>query len=126
MGKPKHERRLESNEACALGLGLRVSPRKLDLVAGLIQGMDAGKAVTALEFSRKRIAQTVKKVLQSAIANAENNHGLDVDGLMVAEASVGKQIVMRRMMTRARGRSGKIEKHFSQLRIVLRQREEAA
>ncbi|HMR31983.1 MAG TPA: 50S ribosomal protein L22 [Geminicoccaceae bacterium] len=103
---------------------LRTSPRKLGLVAGMISGMDAGKAVVALEFSRKRIAKAVKKALESAIANAENNHNLDVDRLYVAEASVGKKLVMKRMMTRARGRSGRIEKPFSSLRIVVRERAE--
>jgi large subunit ribosomal protein L22 len=122
MGKPKQERRLANNEALAVGTLIRVSPRKLDLVAGMINGMEAGKAVVALEFSRKRIARDVKKVLESAIANAENNHGLDVDRLFVAEASVGKQILMRRLHARARGRAGTIEKHFSQLRIVVRER----
>lgn len=126
MGKPKQERRLAENEALALATLIRTSPRKLDLVAGMIQGMAAGKAVTALEFSPKRIARTVKKVLESAIANAENNHNLDVDRLFVAEASVGKHLVMKRLQPRARGRAGRIHKHFSRLRIVVREREEAA
>jgi large subunit ribosomal protein L22 len=126
MGKPKQERRLAESEALAQGLMLRMSPRKLDLVAGLIRGLPAGRAVTALTFSRKRAASTVKKVLESAIANAENNHGLDVDRLVVAEASVGKQLVMKRMHARARGRSGRIHKFWSRLRIVVRQAEEAA
>jgi large subunit ribosomal protein L22 len=126
MGKPKQKRRLAENEAMAQGLMLRVSPRKLDLVAGLIRGLPAGKAVTALTFTRKRAAATVKKVLESAIANAENNHGLDVDRLVVAEASVGKQLVMKRLHARARGRAGRILKYWSRLRIVVRQVEEAA
>jgi large subunit ribosomal protein L22 len=124
MSKPKSERRQADNEALAVGTLMRVSPRKLDLVAGMISGMDAGKAVTALQFSRKRISQDVKKVLESAIANAENNHNLDVDRLFVAEASVGKQVLMRRFHARARGRSGTIEKFFSRLRIVVRERDE--
>jgi large subunit ribosomal protein L22 len=126
MGKPKHERRLADSEALAVGTLLRVSPRKLGLVAGLIRGMEAGKAVVALEFSRKAIAKSVKKVLESAIANAENNHALDVDRLYVSEASVGKQLLMKRMHARARGRSGAIHKHFSRLRIVVRERSEDA
>ena len=124
MGKPKRERSLGDNEALAVATLLRTSPRKLDLVAGLIRGLDAGRAVITLEFSRKRIAHEVRKTLQSAIANAENNHNLDVDRLFVAEASVGKHLVMKRMHARARGRSGKIEKHVSQLRIVVRERED--
>ena len=121
MAKAKQERRLADNESMAMGLGLRVSPRKLDLVAGLIQGMDAGKAVTALEFSRKRIAGSVKKTLESAIANAENNHDLDVDQLIVAEAYVGKSIVMKRFHARGRGRASRIEKPFAHLTIVVRE-----
>jgi large subunit ribosomal protein L22 len=124
MGKPKQARRLADHEALAVGAMMRTSPRKLGLVAGLIQGMDAGRAVTALEFSQKRIAHGVRKVLQAAIANAENNHGLDVDRLFVAEASVGKQLRMKRFQARARGRAGKIVKDFSQLRIVVRERPE--
>jgi len=122
MGKPKLERQLADNEAMAVATLLRTSAQKLDLVAALIRGMDAGRAVTVLEFSRKRIAQAVKKTLESAIANAENNHNLDVDRLFVAEASVGKHMVMKRLHARARGRAGRIEKHFSRLRIVVRER----
>jgi large subunit ribosomal protein L22 len=103
---------------------IRSSPRKLGLVAGMIQGMAAGRAVTALEFSRKAVARNVRKVLEAAIANAENNHNLDVDRLVVAEASVGKQLLMKRFHARARGRSGSIQKHFSRLRIVVRERGE--
>jgi large subunit ribosomal protein L22 len=125
MAKPNQLRRQADNEALAVATSLRTSPRKLALVAGMINGMDAGKAVVALEFSRKRIAQAVRKTLESAIANAENNHNLDVDRLYVAEASVGKRLVMKRMMTRARGRAGRIEKPFSSLRIVVRERAEA-
>lgn len=126
MGKPKRERALADNEAQAVTTMLRTSPRKLDLVAGMIRGMDAGPAVTVLEFCRRRIARDVKKTLESAIANAENNHGLDVDRLYVAEASVGKHMVMKRFRPRARGRVGRILKPFSRLRIVVREREEEA
>jgi large subunit ribosomal protein L22 len=125
MAKPKQQRRQSDNEALAVATSLRTSPRKLALVADMISGMDAGRAVIALEFSRKRIAQAVRKTLESAIANAENNHNLDVDRLYVAEASVGKRLVMKRMMTRARGRAARIEKPFSSLRIVVRERAEA-
>jgi large subunit ribosomal protein L22 len=126
VGKPKRERSLADTEALAVADMLRTSPRKLDLVAGLIRGLPAGRAVVALEFSRKRIAQAVRKTLESAIANAENNHNLDVDRLYVAEASVGKRMVLKRMHARARGRSGRIEKPFSRLRIVVRERGEEA
>ena len=122
MGKQKRERDMPEAEALATATMLRTSPRKLDLVAALIRGMDAGRAVVTLEFSRKRIAHEVRKTLQSAIANAENNHNLDVDRLFVAEASVGKHLVMKRLHARARGRAGRIEKHISQLRIVVRER----
>ena len=126
MGKPKRERDLPENEALAVATMLRTSPRKLDLVAGLIRGLPAGRAVVALEFSRKRIAHAVRKTLESAIANAENNHNLDVDRLYVAEASVGKHVVMKRLHARARGRAGRVEKPFSKLRIVVRERQEEA
>lgn len=126
MGKPKRQRALADNEAQAVTTMLRTSPRKLDLVAGLIRGMDAGRAITVLEFCRRRIARDVKKTLESAIANAENNHGLDVDRLYVAEASVGKDMVMKRFRPRARGRVGRILKPFSRLRIVVRERAEEA
>ena len=122
MAKQKRERDLPEGEALATATMLRTSPRKLDLVAGLIRGMPAGRAVVALEFSRKRIAKAVKKALESAIANAENNHNLDVDRLVVAEASVGKHMVLKRLAARARGRAGRIEKPFSKLRIVVRER----
>ncbi len=125
MGKPKRERSLAENEALAVATLLRTSAQKLNLVAELIRGMDAGRAVTALEFSRKRIAHDVRKTLESAIANAENNHNLDVDRLFVAEASVGKHMVMKRLHARARGRAGRIEKQVSRLRIVVRERTEA-
>ena len=126
MSKQKKDRALPANEAMAVASLLRTSPQKLDLVAGMIRGMAAGKAVVALQFSRKRIAQSVRKTLESAIANAENNHNLDVDRLVVAEASVGKHMVMRRLHARARGRSGRIEKHLSRLRIVVREVNEPA
>ncbi len=126
MGKPKRPRRLAEDEAMAVTTLLRTSPRKLNLVAAMIRGMKAEKAVIALEFSRRRIARAVKKTLESAIANAENNHNLDVDRLYVAEASVGKHLVMKRFRPRARGRVGRIQKPLSRLRIVVREREEAA
>jgi len=127
MGKPKQERRLADNEALAEATLLRTSPRKLDLVAGLIRGMSVDRALTALEFNQRRISNDVRKTLQAAVANAENNHGLDVDRLVVAEASVGKHMKMRRFHARARGRSAGITKHFSKLRIVVREAlEEAA
>ena len=124
MGKQTPERRLADNEALAVGNMIRVSPQKLNVVAATIRGMPVDAALAELTFSRRRIAQDVKKVLQSAIANAENNHDLDVDDLVVAEASVGKRMVMKRWRARARGRVGKIQKPFSQIRIVVRQREE--
>jgi large subunit ribosomal protein L22 len=126
MGKPKGERRLGENEAKAVTRLLRISPQKLNLVAQLIRGKKVDTALADLTFSRKRIAQEVKKTLESAVANAENNHDLDVDALVVAEAFVGKNLVMKRWKPRARGRVGRIMKPFSQLTIVVRQVEEAA
>ncbi len=129
MGKPKQERRLPSNEAQAVATLVRSSPQKLGVVAGMINGMEVDKALVALEFTRRRVSDVVLKTLQSAIANAENNHDLDVDQLFVAEASVGKRLVMKRFKPRARGRAGRVHKHFSQLRIVVREKpvqEEAA
>ena len=126
MGKPKQERRQADNEALAEATLLRISPQKLGLVANMIAGMPAEKALIALEFSPKRIAQDVRKTLQSAIANAENNHDLDVDRLVVAEASVGKHMKMKRFRARARGRAAGIVKHFSKLRIVVREAAEEA
>jgi large subunit ribosomal protein L22 len=126
MSKPKFERRLKDNEAQAVAKSLRVSPQKLNLVAQLIRGKKVDKALADLTFSRKRIAKDVKKTLQSAIANAENNHSLDVDQLVVAEAFVGKNLVMKRFHTRARGRMGKILKPFSQLTVVVREVQEQA
>ena len=126
MSKPKFERRLKDNEAQAVARSLRVSPQKLNLVAQLIRGKKVDRALADLTFSRKRIAKDVKKTLQSAIANAENNHSLDVDQLVVAEAYVGKNLVMKRFHTRARGRMGKILKPFSQLTVVVREVQEQA
>jgi len=126
MSKPKFERRLKENEALAVARSLRVSPQKLNLVAQLIRGKKVEKALADLTFSHKRIAKDVKKTLQSAIANAENNHGLDVDQLIVAEAYVGKNLVMKRFHARARGRSSRIEKPFSQLTVVVREVQEQA
>jgi large subunit ribosomal protein L22 len=126
MSKSKFERRLKDNEAQAVARSLRVSPQKLNLVAQLIRGKKVDKALADLTFSRKRIAKDVKKTLQSAIANAENNHSLDVDQLIVAEAFVGKNLVMKRFHPRARGRMGRIEKPFSQLTVVVREVQEQA
>ena len=126
MGKPRRERELADNQAMAMARLLRTSPRKLNLVAELIRGLKAEQALNQLTFNRRRIAREVRKVLMSAIANAENNHDLDVDRLVVAEASVGKSLVLKRFRARARGRVGRIEKPFSRLRIVVEEREEAA
>jgi large subunit ribosomal protein L22 len=126
MGKPASKRRVAENEAEAMATQLRVSPRKLNVVAQLIRGKPCGMALADLQFCRRRIAEDVRKVLQSAIANAENNHQLDVDRLFVVEATVGKTLVMKRFTPRARGRAARIEKAFSQLRVVLREREEEA
>ena len=126
MGKAKAERALPDNEAKAITRNLRVSPQKLNLVAQTIRGKKVEKALAELTFSRKRIALDVKKTLQSAIANAENNHGLDVDSLVVSEAYVGKNLVMKRWKARARGRIGKILKPFSELTVVVREVEESA
>jgi large subunit ribosomal protein L22 len=126
MGKSKTERRIDETEALSVLRNLRVSPQKLNLVATMIRGMDAEKALAALTFSRRRISDDVKKAVQSAIANAENNHQLDVDRLYVKEASVGKALTMRRFRPRARGRMGRIRKPFSHLTIVVGEREETA
>jgi large subunit ribosomal protein L22 len=126
MGKAKSERALAENEAQAVSRMMRISPQKLNLVAELIRGKKVERALSDLAFSRKRIAGDVRKTLQSAIANAENNHDLDVDELVVAEAHVGKSLVMKRFRARARGRVGRIEKPFSQITIVVRQQGEAA
>lgn len=122
MSKPKHPRVLAENEAQAITRNIRVSPRKLGLVAGLIRNKPASQAVATLTFSKRRIAQDVKKTLESAIANAENNHQLDVDQLVVKTADVGKSIVMRRFHARGRGRSARVEKFFSHLKIVVAER----
>lgn len=126
MGKVKNPRRVADNEAMALAKMLRTSPQKLNLVAGMIRGKKVEQALADLTFSKKRIAQDVKKCLQSAIANAENNHGLDVDELIVAEAYCGKNLTLKRGRPRARGRFGKIMKPFSQLTIKVRQVGESA
>ena len=125
MGKAKSPRRVADNEALSVGTQIRGSAQKLNLVATMIRGKKAASAVNELTFSKKRIAQDVKKALNSAIANAENNHNLDVDRLIVAEASVGKGLVMKRFQTRGRGRAAGIIKPFSHLTIVVRERAEA-
>ena len=121
MGKPATPRALPDNEAKAVARMLRVSPQKLNLVAALIRGKKVSTALADLEFSRKRIALDVRKCLQSAIANAENNHDLDVDDLVVSQAFVGKALVMKRFHARARGRAGRVEKPFSNLTIIVRE-----
>lgn len=125
MSKKATERKLAPNEAKAVINRLRVSPRKLNMVASMIRGRDVNSALTQLTFSSKRISDDVKKALQSAIANAENNHNLNVDELYVKEAYVGKNLVMKRMHTRARGRSARILRPFANLTLVLREKEEA-
>ena len=125
MGKTSAGRKVAENEAYAVLRNLRVSPQKLNLLATLIRGMDAEKALAALTFSRRRISDDVKKAVQSAIANAENNHQLDVDRLFIKEASVGKAITMRRFRPRARGRTGRIRKPFSHLTVIVSERQEA-
>ena len=124
MGKESRARVLKDNQAMAVARNIRVSPRKLNLVAQQIRGKKVDRALNELTFSQKRIAGAVKKVLQSAIANAENNHDLDVDDLVVTEASVGKNLVMKRFHPRARGNSGGIEKFFSQITIVVEEKRE--
>ena len=126
MGKPARERTLPENEARAVTKLLRVSPQKLNLLAQLIRGKKVDKALADLTFSRKRIARDVKKTLESAIANAENNHDLDVDALIVSEAYVGKKLVMKRLKAGARGRASRIEKPFARITVVVRQVEESA
>ena len=126
MGKQSAPRALADNEAKCVARMLRVSPQKLNLLAQLIRGKKVETALADLEFSRKRSAVEVRKALESAIANAENNHSLDVDDLVVAEAFVGKALVMKRFSPRARGRSGRIEKPFSNLTIVVREVEARA
>jgi large subunit ribosomal protein L22 len=124
MSKKPNPPRVAENEARAFVKHLRISPQKLNLVAEMIRGMQVEKALVALDFSHKRIAQDVHKVLSSAIANAENNHQLDVDRLIVSRATVGKQMVIKRIRARARGRAGKIVKPFSNLTIVVRETED--
>ena len=126
MGKISTPRALPENEAKAISRMLRVSPQKLNLLAQLIRGKKVGRALADLEFSRKRIALDVRKCLQSAIANAENNHDLDVDDLIVSQAFVGKALVMTRFHARARGRAGRVEKPFSNLTIIVRENAQPA
>ncbi len=126
MGKPATPRRLAETEAKAYLHGLKISPRKLNLVAQTIRGKSATAALNELAFSRKRIAHDVRKVLQAAIANAENNHQLDVDRLYVSQATVGRALVMTRFHTRGRGRSARVEKPFSNLTVIVRERSDAA
>ncbi len=126
MSKAKQARRLADSEAQAILSNIRVSPRKLNVVAGLIRNRPASDAMAALTFSKRRIAQQVKKVLESAIANAENNHQLDVDRLVVARAEVGRSMVMRRFSARGRGRAARVEKWFSHLKIVVAERAQEA
>lgn len=126
MSKPKHPRGLAETEAQAVTWNIRVSPRKLNLVAGLIRGKRAQDAVAQLTFSKRRIAVTVKKTLESAIANAENNHSLDVDRLVVSRAEVGRAQVMKRFHARGRGRASTVEKWFSHLKIVVAEQQLAA
>ena len=125
MGKAANRRRVGENEALAVARRLRIGAQKLNLVAQSIRGLDVNGALATLTFSKRRVSQDVKKVLQSAIANAENNHQLDVDRLYVAEASVGRSMVLRRFRARARGRGAAIQKPFSRLRIVVRERAQA-
>ena len=125
MSKPKSPRKVGDKEALAVGTMIRGSAQKLNLVAGLIRGRKVEEALNILKFSPKAMSEDVYKVLASAIANAENNHNLDVDALVVTEASVGKSITMKRFATRARGRSTRIEKPFSRLRVVVSEQEEA-
>ena len=124
MGKPKRERPLMTSEARARTSTIRISPQKLNLVAQMIRGKKVAAALADLTFSRKRVARDVKKTLESAVANAENNHQLDVDSLVVAEAHVGKSLVLKRWTPRARGRVGRIHKRTSHLTIVVREVEE--
>jgi len=126
MGKPAAERRLAETEAAASMRGMRTSPRKLNLVAQTIRGKTASAALAELAFSRRRIARDVRKVLQAAIANAENNHQLDVDRLFVKEATVGRALVLKRFHTRGRGRSARVEKMFAHLTVIVREGAEEA
>lgn len=123
MSQSKNPRKVADNEAMAFGKYFFTSPQKLNLVAQTIRGKNAARAITDLEFSKRRVAKDVKKLLESAVANAENNHGLDVDRLVVATATVGKTMKMRRFRARARGRSASIEKKISNMTIVVREQE---
>lgn len=125
MSQTANKRRVADNEARAMAKYLRTSPYKLNQVAEMIRGKKAETALVDLQFCKRRIANDVRKVLQAAVANAENNHGLDVDRLVVAEATVGKSIMMRRFRARARGRAARIEKQFSRLTVIVREQEEA-
>ena len=122
MSKPQHPRMLAETEAQAIVSNLRVSPRKLNLVAATIRNKPAGQAIANLTFNKRRIAQAVRKAVESAVSNAENNHQLDVDQLVVTRAEVGKSIVMRRFHARGRGKASRIEKWFSHLKIVVAER----
>jgi large subunit ribosomal protein L22 len=124
MSKPHRPRKLAETEASAFARAIHISARKLDLVAGSIRGLEAARALNELAFSRRRIARDVKRVLEAAIANAENNHQLDVDRLVVAEASVGRAFALKRFHARGRGRSASVEKHYANLRVVVRERAE--
>ncbi len=126
MGKQKLQRQLADNEAIARARYIRTSPQKLNLVADTIRGKDVNTALSQLAFSKKKVSYDIRKVLEAAIANAENNHGLDIDNLYVAECTVGKTMVMKRWRPRARGRVGKILKPWSNVRLVVREREENA
>ena len=126
MSKPKQTRSLDETQAQAVLRNVRVSPRKLNLVAGLIRNRTAADAVATLTFSKRRIAQDVRKTLESAIANAENNHQLDVDRLVVSRAEVGKSVVMRRFQARGRGKAARVEKWFSHIKIVVSERAQEA
>jgi large subunit ribosomal protein L22 len=126
MSKPKHARAHKDNEAAAELRMVRVSPQKLNLVAALIRGKKVGTALADLTFSRKRIAGPVKKLLESAVANAENNHGLDVDSLVVAQAYVGNSMVLKRWTPRGRGRMGRLHRRFAHMTIIVREKEESA
>jgi len=124
MGKPKRERRLSDTEAQAVARNLRVSPQKLNLLAAMIRGKKVDTALAQLEFSRKRIAKDVRKCVMSAVANAENNHNLDVNELVVSQAYVGKNLVIRRFHARGRGRMSPISKPFAQLTVVVKVQED--
>ena len=126
MGKPKHPRALADNEAKAIAANIRISPQKLNLVAQMIRGKKVQAAIADLEFSRKRVAEHVRKCVISAVANAENNHGLDVDELVVAEAYVGKNMVLKRFHARGRGRASSVMRPFAQITVVVRQVEGVA